>query len=1236
MNSSKNQLSPYDGRLFNQDQRTSNSFGSDQNHPQDRRQSLNQIFNLNQNFQYNESSRNGISLCKIFVGGLHWETTDANLRNYFERYGEVSDAVVMKDPISKRSRGFGFITYRNEGSVEKALAIPEHVVDNRRVEAKKAVPRMDIQHNLRNQMSNSQDVRRDVRTLSQESSRTDMLSSSSQWNSHNDYRINTDANLGILPPPNHLKPSFATGNSMVDILFPKDPNISQNNVQNEDIRDQLQPQNNGNDNNNRNSAQNIVGVREGSLVVDNTNGMITDHSEKKSALEGEKSMTSKSPPSMLASLLNPNVDNASTSLSDHPNVHSDNISGNDSSLYLDRSVNDHQEFPLDQKLYDGSFPRLSVSPVSLPNAIAQGMHSKPYNGEKSQQNINPYTQNETRTEGLKQMKNEFDKDRKVEDIREQSIGMHTTHHQDVMKQKRDFLPDGGLNNDFAHNVVPPVVPVVNYFRESKSSSASQSCASNGERPQESSRDSVSINSRLSTTPSSSYSEISPNGDTFKSLGKQNVNDGNSISRQIHHSRDSTIDTSPSSGMAALNLNFSSASDFDLQGNTVQTGNEALKANLKEGKEEIRNIPNFKAALGSSLQEQQNSQNVYGLFTEQQGTQNRNMNYINPSQVLSSEGMPSTQSTVLNSETKMRIDRMNNYALQIAQNQYNMQQQHGQCHGGALSSPINVSNPPSGPGSISGGSDDGQENRKKIFVGGLHYETKDPEFRKYFEQFGNVYSAEVMFNRETQKSRGFGFVIFEEENSVDVVLQIDSHTIDSKMVEVKRAVPRNSFSGNGSQNSNGGIDISRSAIMTGASVHGFNNNFPSLNSNAYYDRPSFGNGNNSLGVGLSVHTISARNSITSNASNSSHTPGTTPGTNTPLLSSISPSFYTNSSGNNNGKNNFSNNQVNMNMSSTMLLPPNNMTGNRKNSLQNVPVKSNDYVGESMGNTKATYQQSIYPNNSYGGNFGSTSYTSGENKNSTNSGGRSAMSYAAILRGNESSNHSNGSISVNNDKANAGSIQEKGQLVEDSTKIINGPNQSLSPATTIGNHLPSLGGTLSTVSGSGGTGSPWSNSPNIGSSIFDGYVSGSDSGSKSGNTGPPNRVVTGRQVATSPFPQGNWPFMKNNNNTVFNNVNNNASNTSGSLPSSLYTNNTPPFFNFQGEQSTTSNQIQGTELYSQDPGRTMSEGNTGTQIGGRLAYNSNIVGPTVVLQGNNTLGNASIETSGTHSSDPTSKD
>ncbi|CEG50517.1 heterogeneous nuclear ribonucleoprotein [Plasmopara halstedii] len=79
--------------------------------------------------------------------------------------------------------------------------------------------------------------------------------------------------------------------------------------------------------------------------------------------------------------------------------------------------------------------------------------------------------------------------------------------------------------------------------------------------------------------------------------------------------------------------------------------------------------------------------------------------------------------------------------------------------------------------------------KKIFVGGLHYETKDADFKKYFTQYGKVVSAEVMFNRETNKSRGFGFVIFESEASVEMVLQEANHVIDGKSVEVKRAVPR---------------------------------------------------------------------------------------------------------------------------------------------------------------------------------------------------------------------------------------------------------------------------------------------------------------------------------------------------------------------------------------------------------------------------------------------------------------
>ncbi|ETI56355.1 hypothetical protein F441_01078 [Phytophthora nicotianae CJ01A1] len=122
--------------------------------------------------------------------------------------------------------------------------------------------------------------------------------------------------------------------------------------------------------------------------------------------------------------------------------------------------------------------------------------------------------------------------------------------------------------------------------------------------------------------------------------------------------------------------------------------------------------------------------------------------------------------------------------------------------------------------------------KKIFVGGLHYETKDADFKKYFMQYGKVVSAEVMFNRETNKSRGFGFVIFESEASVELVLQDKNHVIDGKSVEVKRAVPRtdvppprsvssrgNSFSGPSGPGSVGSLDDVSTATTPPVSLSG---------------------------------------------------------------------------------------------------------------------------------------------------------------------------------------------------------------------------------------------------------------------------------------------------------------------------------------------------------------------------------------------------------------------------------
>ena len=58
---------------------------------------------------------------KLFVGGLAWETDDASLADAFGRYGELLDAKVVTDRETGRSRGFGFVTYSDEGSAAEAL-----------------------------------------------------------------------------------------------------------------------------------------------------------------------------------------------------------------------------------------------------------------------------------------------------------------------------------------------------------------------------------------------------------------------------------------------------------------------------------------------------------------------------------------------------------------------------------------------------------------------------------------------------------------------------------------------------------------------------------------------------------------------------------------------------------------------------------------------------------------------------------------------------------------------------------------------------------------------------------------------------------------------------------------------------------------------------------------------------------------------------------------------------------
>ena len=58
---------------------------------------------------------------KLFVGNLDWGATDEELKDMFTEFGEIEEAIIIKDKFSGRSKGFGFVTFVNEEDADKAI-----------------------------------------------------------------------------------------------------------------------------------------------------------------------------------------------------------------------------------------------------------------------------------------------------------------------------------------------------------------------------------------------------------------------------------------------------------------------------------------------------------------------------------------------------------------------------------------------------------------------------------------------------------------------------------------------------------------------------------------------------------------------------------------------------------------------------------------------------------------------------------------------------------------------------------------------------------------------------------------------------------------------------------------------------------------------------------------------------------------------------------------------------------
>lgn len=94
----------------------------------------------------------------------------------------------------------------------------------------------------------------------------------------------------------------------------------------------------------------------------------------------------------------------------------------------------------------------------------------------------------------------------------------------------------------------------------------------------------------------------------------------------------------------------------------------------------------------------------------------------------------------------------------------------------------------------------------IFVAGLPYDLDDAELEEIFEKFGTVKSAKVAIDKETGKSRGFGFVDMPvEEEAKDAIENLNDISLGKKPLVVKAAEDRPGGGGGGQRGGGGGFN-----------------------------------------------------------------------------------------------------------------------------------------------------------------------------------------------------------------------------------------------------------------------------------------------------------------------------------------------------------------------------------------------------------------------------------------------
>ncbi len=93
--------------------------------------------------------------------------------------------------------------------------------------------------------------------------------------------------------------------------------------------------------------------------------------------------------------------------------------------------------------------------------------------------------------------------------------------------------------------------------------------------------------------------------------------------------------------------------------------------------------------------------------------------------------------------------------------------------------------------------------KRLYVGNLPYTVADDDLRSLFSQAGTVESAQVMSERDTGRSRGFGFVeMATDADAENAIRMFDGYTMDGRQLRVNPAMAREERGGTGSRRGTG--------------------------------------------------------------------------------------------------------------------------------------------------------------------------------------------------------------------------------------------------------------------------------------------------------------------------------------------------------------------------------------------------------------------------------------------------